>query len=368
MTRLPTPISASLLLAGSLLSACAGSGKTLEPAENPPNRLERSLTWLVENQEEDGSWAPATGEGAAIDPAGNRVGVTGLAALAFLAEGNTLRGGPRKEPLRRAIAWLLDQQQEDGLFGSPTGHTYLYGHAIGMLAVAETSVLTGEAAGLLPAVRRAAAFAERARNPYGAWRYDTPPVGDNDTSVTGWMTHALVAARDAGAEIDEASFEGAWQWFASVTDPATGRVGYTEPGSGSSRIPGVNDRFPADSSETLTAVSIFSRAVSGAPETPAELARMQDDLLLAKLPLHDPDAGTTDPYAWYYGSLAAFQRGGRLWRAWQPAMAEALASAQAEDGSFPPAGPWDSIGGRTQSTALCAMTLTIQFRYSRLMQ
>ncbi len=372
----PTLKSLALTLIPAALGACAasGAGRTVAPAavedadaaEAPTADLERALAWLVEQQETDGSWAPASGEGAAADPAGNRVGVTAMAALAFLAEGNTLAAGPRKEPLRRAIAWLLDQQQEDGLFGAPSGHTFLYGHALGLLAVSETSVLTGEAAGLVPAVQRGAAMAERARNPYGAWRYDVPPVGDNDTSVTGWMLTALRAARDAGAEVEDATFEGAWAWLDSVTDPETGRVGYDSLGSRSSRIPGVNDQYPADASETLTAVGMFTRAVSGAPPVAPEVARAQEDLLLAKLPLHDPEASLTDPYAWYFGSLAAYQRGGRLWKAWRPAIAEALAAAQEEDGSFPPVGPWDSLGGRTQSTALCALTLAVQWRYSRL--
>lgn len=348
------------------VTAESAAGGTAESAEAPASDLERALTWLVDSQERDGSWAPASGESAAMDPAGNRVGVTGLAALALLAEGNTLRGGPRKEPLRRAIAWLLDQQQDSGAFGAPMGHTYLYGHAIGLLAVSEASVLTGEAAGLVPAVKRGTAYAERARNPYGAWRYDVPPVGDNDTSISGWMLTALCAARDAGAEVEAATFEGAWQWLDSVTDPETGRVGYDSRGSRSSRIPGVNDQYPSDAAETLTSVAMFARAISGAPKPSDELARLQEDLLLAKLPLHDPEANLSDPYAWYFGSLAAFQRGGRLWKAWQPAMAEALEAAQDEDGSFPPSGPWDSLGGRTQSTALCAMTLTVQYRYSRL--
>lgn len=360
------------------LTACRTTGDPMDgapPAESEPAQeavlaadLERALAWLVAQQEADGSWAPALGEGAAMDPAGNRIGVTAMAALAFLAEGNTLRGGPRKEPLRRAIAWLLDQQQEEGLFGTPTGHTFLYGHALALLAVSEASVLTGEAAGLVPAVRRGTAFAERARNPYGAWRYSVPPVGDNDTSVTGWMLAALSAARDAGAAVEPSTFEGAWAWLDSVTDPESGRVGYDSPGSRSSRIPGVNDQYPADASETLTAVAMFARAVSGAPAAPEALARAQEDLLLAKLPLHDPEANLSDPYAWYFGSLAAFQRGGRLWKAWQPALAEALAAAQQEDGSFPPTGPWDGLGGQTQSTALCAMSLAVSWRYARIVR
>ena len=48
-------------------------------------------------------------------------------------------------------------------------------------------------------------FILRSRNAYAAWRYDSPGLGDNDSSVTGWMVLALVAARDAGLVIEESA-------------------------------------------------------------------------------------------------------------------------------------------------------------------
>ena len=40
-----------------------------------------------------------------------------------------------------------------------------------------------------------------------------------------------------GFEVDPAAFEGALSWLDEVTDPVTGRVGYEERGSPSSRTP-----------------------------------------------------------------------------------------------------------------------------------
>lgn len=368
------PLACSVALTATLLACSTSSSPELpvqepstEAEEGPAAGMQAALDWLCENQLEDGSWPAATGEGAERTTAGSRVGVSGLATLALLAEGNTMSSGPRAAAVRRGVDWLLAQQQESGLIGEPLGHSFLYGHAIGLMALSEAATLSGGVAGeaLAEPVQRAVAFAERARNPYGAWRYDVPPVGDNDTSVTGWMALALAAAVDAGAAVEQGCFDGTLGWLREVTDKQTGRVGYTEAGSSSSRIPGVNDEYPVDPTETLTAESIFVRAVMGGLAEGDELLEKQKGLLLRKLPEHDLEGRTTDPYYWYFGSLAAFQCGGELWRAWQPALEKALSAAQSEDGSFPPEGPWDSIGGRVQSTSLGAMSLAVQYRYGR---
>ena len=228
--------------------------------------LEAALRWLASIQGEDGSWPadpPAREEG--LDPAAlagtthTKVGLTSLALLAFLGDGNDLSRGPYKMVVASATNWLRSQQDpETGLVGSQVGHGFLYDHAIATLALCEVYSLSRSPI-LKATANKALGVCLRARNPYGAWRYDLPPVGDNDTSVTGWMVLALTAAQDAGLDVDTAAFDGARNWLDEVTDPETGRVGYDSAGSYSSRIPGINDAFPADRGEAMTAVGLFLR-------------------------------------------------------------------------------------------------------------
>ena len=113
--------------------------------------IERALEWLKDHQDDDGKWdadefMKHDGDGPICDGAGNPVhdvGVTGLALLAFLGDGSTLRSGPYRQVVQRAVGWLRNQQDLDtGLFGTANSNEFLYGHAIATLAMVEAWGMT----------------------------------------------------------------------------------------------------------------------------------------------------------------------------------------------------------------------------------
>jgi hypothetical protein len=339
--------------------------------------MEAGLRWLAEHQERDGRWDCdgfmahdpvgdlCTGPGGSL----HDVGVSGLALLSFLGDGNTTSRGPYRNTVKRGIRWLQSQQDPDtGLIGDAVGKGYLYDHAIASLALCEAYYFSSSPL-LKHTVQKALNQISRARNPYGAWRYDVPPIGENDTSVTGWMVIALQSGRDAGLMVDEDALVGALAWIDEVTDPGTGRVGYDSIGSPSARERGINDHFPTDRAEAMTAVGLLSRVFLG--QTPDEhpIMRKHAELMLKSLPRWDADGLGSDMYYWYYGSYAMFQMGGRYWRAWNKAMKSAVLDSQRKDGahrgSWDPAGPWGKQGGRVYSTAMMVLCLEVYFRYSR---
>ena len=342
--------------------------------------IKDGLEWLANHQDEDGKWD--TDEFMKHDPpdaqcdgAGDQlhdVGMTGLALLAFLGDGNTSKTGEYRKNVARAISWLKQQQDPDtGLLGESIGHGYIYDHAIATLAVCEAYYFTRS-----PLIKRTAQnainFITRARNPYGAWRYEFPPNGENDTSVTGWMVLALKSADEAGLKIDRAAFTGATSWFDEVTDPATGRVGYTEIGTPSSRIERVNDNYPPEKGEALTAVGLLCRFFMGQDPDQDEIMHKHADLMRNCLPEWDPDGFGCDMYYWYYGSYAMYQMGGsRHWEPWNKAMKKAVLESQRKDGSYlgswDNVGPWGFSGGRVYSNALMVLNLEVYFRYAKVL-
>ncbi len=344
--------------------------------------LEYSLQWLKAHQSADGSWdcdgftsnCGHVQSGSACDGAGEAthdVGMTGLATLAFLGDGSTVRSGRYREQVAKAVKWMKDQQDADsGAFGEKIGHSFMYNHSIATLAMCEAYYFSRS-----PLLKRSAQdavnFISRARNPYGAWRYNSPPTGENDTSVTGWCVFAMASAQEGGLTIDPEGFVGAAQFLDDMTDPATGRTGYDSVGSASSRVTGLNDQFPANTGEAMTAVAILSRVFMGQDILKDPLIDKGADLLKQRLPEWDPDGLGNDMYYWYYGSYALFQLGGPRWDAWNKSAKKALVDNQRLDGDFKgswdPKDAWGHAGGRVYMTALGALCLEVYFRYGRVL-
>jgi hypothetical protein len=346
-----------------------------------PAAVEEALRWLGAHQDADGKWdcddfmkhddatrPICTGAGSAM----HDVGVTGLALLAFLGDGSTLRSGPWRDNVRRAVQWLRSQQAENGLFGAPTSSDFVYDHAIATYAICEAYGLS-ESQLLRPTAQRALNYLEAHRNPYGVWRYQ-PRDGDGDTSVTGWCIMAYAAGKHFGLQVNDSALQLAAAWLDQVSD-ASGHHGYCKQGQPSSRKPGDHaTRFPVDKGAAMTAVGLFCRYFLGQKPTEKPVMTAAANLLVQKPPVWDEKTGSVDHYYWYYATYALFQAGGPAWRTWQRQLEPALVENQHRDagnpnlrGSWDPVCAWGEDGGRVYSTAILALTLQANWRYTRLL-
>ncbi len=342
--------------------------------------VDLALRWLAAHQDADGSWdtdefMKHDTQGIACDGPGNPVhdvGVTGLAMLAFLGDGSTLRSGRYRENLKRATAWLRDQQDpKSGLLGAPSSNEFVYDHAIATLALVEAYGLSDYRL-LRDNAQRAIDYLEYHRNPYGAWRYQ-PRDGDNDTSVTGWCLLAYASAKHFDLTVNQSAITLGVTWLEQMTDPVTRRTGYSERGGLSSRRSGEHaTRFPRERNECMTAVALFCRVFLGADPQQDKTLLTQARLVAQKPPVWNPSDGSIDHYAWYYGTYALYQTGGKLWSDWEKALDRAVVRTQRKDGnalgSWDPIGVWGEDGGRVYSTALLCLTLEAYYRYSRLVR
>jgi hypothetical protein len=346
--------------------------------------LKDGLEWLKWHQSADGVWESAgytancgkIGSTVCTDVGeqNNDVGMTGLALLAFLGDGNTTREGPYKENVARGIKWLKEHQEDTGLFGGRIGHAFMYNHAIASLAMCEAYYFS-QSPLIKGSAQRSVEVIMQARNPYGAWRYSDRPDGDNDTSVTGWMVFALKSAEEAKLKVDKESFVGALNWIEEMTDPSTARVGYDSVGSASSRVARINDNFNQNRGESMTAVGLLCRIFLGQDPKNTPIMGKHADLLTKKLPTWDADPAKeagTDFYYWYYGSYAMYQMGGDHWNKWVKSMEAAVVKSQRKDGDEKGSwdakvDPWGHAGGRVYTTALGVLCLEVYFRYARVL-
>lgn len=98
------------------------------------------LQFLQSCQDADGSFRVES-------PSENRLHVSALALLVFLAEGNTHNHGEFQEVVRQGIRFLLRQQrisgQHKGLIDSSTPEQYLYHHSLATYVLLENYYLSG---------------------------------------------------------------------------------------------------------------------------------------------------------------------------------------------------------------------------------
>ncbi len=363
--------------AGGMFGGRTGGHRNLraEGGGGTEGATEAGLEWLKNHQSAGGHWDCDGFEaeckknkcggagGPLFDP-----GVSGLALLAFLGYGETHKTPRYGRVVREGLKYLKNSQDPEGCFGPRTSNHFTYNHGIAALAMAEAYALTQS-----PLFKSSAQggidFIHKAQNPYRAWRYGVRP-GDDDSSVTGWMIMALKSANGGGLRVDPAAFEGAKQFLDKVTDPEYGRAGYTMRGNGPARPTELQDRFPQDKSESLTAVAILTRIFCGADKND-EYVKKGADVCGRCLPVYDEAGGTIDHYYWYYGTLAMFQMGGDHWKRWNEAMKTAIIGSQKMDksndqhGSWDPNDPWGPEGGRVYSTSVNVMCLEVYYRYAR---
>jgi len=342
--------------------------------------VELGLQWLADHQDvnDDGRWD--CDDYAKHDPVHDKcdgpggalydVGVTGLSLLAFLGAGYTDKGaGKFTKNVRMGLRYLMQSQDDEGCFGARSSGHFMYNHAIASLAMCEAYWMTRNPRYKKPA-QESLNFIARSRNPYLAWRYE-PRGGENDTSVTGWMVMALKSGKFGGLDIDPDAFEGARQWIDKMTDPEFGQVGYNAPGGGSARPEGMQDRFPVEKTQAMTAVGVLTRIFLGEDPRTSEMIKRGVDLCIERPPTWNPDDGSIDMYYWYYGTLAMFQAGGTPWKRWNKHMKTAIVEHQhpkgsgRRTGSWDPIGAWGHDGGRVYATACMVMCLEVYYRYDR---
>ncbi len=366
------------------------------------DRVNSALLWLHDHQNHAGYWSAAgfsddTTRNAAkrthnidFEAIGDRkgdkgwddmdLGVTGLALMAYAGAGHTHLSGTYRMTITRALKYVLQSQDEKGCFGPRDEDHFVYNHAVCTTALCELYGLTGHSL-LAQPCKRAVDFILEAQNPGLGWRYGIKP-GTNDSSITCWMVGALYAARVAGIEYDGAkAFEGAREWFRSVTANVQGfpKCGYDAPGSNNARLRTRMDHEHNPTMDAAYAISMIRLGTDTKDNTVSALTGM----LSEKHFLPTWDHLKIDYVYWYLGAQATHSYGGTPWDKFEKAFSRTLPDHQRgyhpadveknltsknvldEHGSWDPVDAWGPAYGRVGATALNCLTMQTYYRYLR---
>ena len=296
---------------------------------------DRGLQYLVGSQSSDGSWS-----GGQSGP-----GTTGLALMVLLASGEDPNYGLYREHVRRALRCIISSQNTE------TGYmqSSMYHHGFAMLALAEAYGTVddrdlwppgqnrkGRSIGETLELAVRAAITSQKKNPLGAWRY-SPDATDADTSVSGSILVGLLAARNAGIEVPDASIDKAISYYKSMTSNG-GDVGY-------SGVGGFGDSI-ARSSIAALVFAVARR--QDLPQYKATLRHLTGRL--EESPQQWPE------YARYYEAQALFQGDIEAWRKWNGLLIQQLKKSQQSDGSF------QNQLGAPIDTSLSLLALALNYR------
>ncbi|MFD8547315.1 squalene--hopene cyclase [Streptomyces sp. NPDC059649] len=173
--------------------------------------VDRAVRWNFGMQSRNGGWGafdvdntspfpnrlPFCDFGEVIDPPSADV-------TAHVVEMLAETGRTHDPRTRRALAWLLAEQEPDGSWFGRWGTNYIYGTGSVLPALAAAGIPASH-----PAVRRAVGWLERVQNDDGGWGEDQRSYADQDgwagrgastASQTAWALMALLAAGERDSE------------------------------------------------------------------------------------------------------------------------------------------------------------------------
>jgi len=307
--------------------------------------VDKALAYLASKQSEDGRWDIGTHGG----KAGHDIAATAFALLAYYGRGERHDIDCRyRDTVSRGLKWLLEKQNaaSGDLRGqSPQGQA-MYDHGIASLALVEAYGVTKDPE-LRPRAMAAIDFIVEAQHEEGGWRYR--PGEKGDLSVSGWMVMALASAEMSGLPVPEKTHKGVRHFLDYMSGGQHGGAyGYDKPpGKGGSK------------SSAMHAVGFFCSQLTGASPNAGKAFE-------SALGLDKTGFQSTDIYYAYYGTLAAYQHQGPVWRQWRANMQKAFLETQAVDGSWMANGPHSNQMGPLIGTALTTLCLEAHYRYTPL--
>ncbi|MCA9047169.1 MAG: terpene cyclase/mutase family protein [Planctomycetaceae bacterium] len=305
--------------------------------------VSRAVRWLADRQQPSGAWL--------TEQYGESSAATSLAVMAMMAAGHVPEEGPYGRHLTRGVAWVLSEQQPDGLLvGERRSHGPMYSHGIATLMLAEVSgmVSADQAPRCKTALEKAVRLIVDAQNHPksgqhdGGWRYQ-PTSGDADLSVTAWQLLALRAAKDIGCDIPSQNIDRAVAYIKRLRVERGGGFGYMA-GHGAT--------------VTRSGTGIVALEVCGEHRTPETMAAAR---YILNQPLRIQEHYFY--YGAYYCTVGMFKIGGEEWLTARPVLYETILEAQDASGGWTPQQGSERGAGEIYATSLALLALCIEYGY-----
>ena len=309
-----------------------------EMSDELQEQIGRGFIYLRSQQNSDGSY----GRGRY----GRHVGITALAGMAFMADGNLPRRGPYGEQVERALEFVLGNVTETGLIAAETSHGPMYGHGFATLFLGELYGMTPEDSRIRESLVKAVELIVGTQHEEGGWRYNPVPV-DADISVTICQIMALRSARNAGIKVPKRTIDRAVQYVRACQNPDGGFKYMIQAGG---------------SAWPRTAAGVASLFYAGIYEDDS-IDRGLQYLMRTALPGRNAPGQAHYYYGHYYAAQAMYLAGGEHWERWWTAISTELMAKQSSSGGW-----LDHHAGGAYATSMSLIVLQMPKRYLPIFQ
>ncbi len=309
-----------------------------EMTEDLHKAVERGFVYLKAQQNDDGSF----GRGRY----GKHVGITALAALAYMADGNLPGRGEYGEQIEKALEFVLSHATETGLLAAETSHGPMYGHGFAALFLGEVYGMNPNDSRVRDALVKAVELIVGTQNEEGGWRYNPVPY-DADISVTICEIMALRSARNAGIKVPKETIDRAVDYVHRCQNNDGGFRYMMQPGG---------------SAWPRTAAGVASLFYAGIHEDDS-IDRGIEYLMREAFPGRNTAGQAHYYYGQYYAGQAMYLAGGESWEKWWPAIRRELIDKQAGNGGW-----LDHHAGGAYASAMALIVLQMPKRYLPIFQ
>lgn len=275
----------------------------------------RALDWLA-RQQKHGYWEANGGQ--------YRVAMTALSGMAMLSEGSTTTRGKYADNIERAVDFLIEMSQPNGLIGYSQDYHYTYGHGFSMLFLSQVygeEEDIGRRKELRRVLTASVKFAAGAQTSAGGWGYVSAKDGNDfdegSTCIT--QVQGLRACRNSGIPVEKEIIERAKAYIEKCMTP-DGGIQYSLKSGGGSRPP-------------ITAAALAAMNNAGEYETEMTKKMMQyckDNVW--------PASGHSLHGHWHYTHLyysqVMYRQGEDEYRKYYNDVSEDILRKQSADGSW----------------------------------
>jgi hypothetical protein len=302
----------------------------------------KSLRWLQETQNTDGSWTTK-----------NKGAMTGFALLAFLGHCETPISAEFGETVEKAIVYLVDlgMKNEGRLATAAVGsHHWVYEHGIATYALAEAYTFCDSLGFKMPnlaeVTQTAGDMIIAGQTDSGGWLYGYKSGGGGgDNSVGFWQIQALKACKNTKLWEDKdfkTVSDKALEWL-TLVQGENGAIGYR---SSPSKSPGLTGGG-------VLAFQMWGKSNAKEVAKGVKYIRENTDLKWGE--------PSSDLYYHYYNAQAMINSGGDDWKFYNDLFRDELLTNQNEDGSWINSNKHS--GKVHMSTCLATFMLEVYYRF-----